>query len=92
MPDSQQPRQVFGTCIGKRNSSMNEDTNPLCVKGFASENSPIFAMKSDTDEYSIGVTANAPSIDSNQLIDENCHHEGHKAIFAGAASVGKMIK
>ena len=88
MPESQQQRQV----LGKRNSSMNEDSNPLCLKGFASANSPIFTMKSNTDECSIGVTANESSIDSNQLIDENCHHEGHKAIFAGAASVGKIIK
>ena len=85
MPDSQQPRQFFG----KRTSSIHEDNNSLCLKGFSAANPPIFAIKGDTDESSIGATANASSFDSNQLIDENCHHEGHKAIFAGASPVGK---
>ena len=89
MSDSQQPRQVFGTCIGKRTSSISDDTNPICLKGFSTSNPPIFTKKGDNDECSVGATANSSIIDSNQLIDENCHHEGHKAIFSGAAPVGK---
>ena len=89
MSDSQQPRQGFGTCVGKRNSAMNDDANPLYLKGFSSVNSPVFAKKSDTDECSVGATGNASSIDSNQLIDENYHREGHKPIFSSEGSVGK---
>ena len=93
--DTQQQRQVFGTCIGRRSSSISEENNPINLKGFTSENSPSTSIKKrGSDECSVLATTNASNMDSNQLIDENCHREGHRSVFSGAASVGnnKMVE
>ena len=89
--ENQQQRLMFGTCIGK--SSITEDTpHPLNARGLASDSSASSVKKRDNDKSSMDVTPNASIVDSNQLIEENCHHEGHKNIYpaVGEASVGKQ--
>ena len=87
--DTQQ-RQVFVTCIGKGSSLSSEDNNQISPKGFSSENSSTPIKKQDNNSGSAVVTSSASNVDSNQLIDEKCHHEGHRTIFS-AASVGNHI-
>ena len=88
--ENQQQRLVYGTCIGK--NAIAEDTaHPLNARGLTSDSSASSVKKRDNDKSSIDATPNASIVDSNQLIDENCPHEGHRNVYpaVGEASVGK---
>ena len=91
IPENQQQRLVYGTCIGK--NAIAEDTaHPLNARGLASDSSASSVKRRDNDKSTIDATPNASIVDSNQLIDENCHHEGHRNVYpaVGEASVGKQ--
>ena len=91
--ESQQHLIQRGSSIGKRSSSITEDTaHPLNARGLASDSSASSVKKRDNDKSSIDATPNASIVDSNQLIEENCHHEGHRNVYpaVGEASVGKQ--
>ena len=89
--ENQQQRLVYGTCIGK--NAIAEDTaHPLNARGLTSDSSVSSVKRRDNDKSSMDVTPNASIVDSNQLVEENCHHEGHRNVYpaAGEPSVGKQ--
>ena len=86
--DTQQ-RQVCVTSIGKGSNLSSQDNNQISQKGLASDISSTPTKKQDNIDSNDVHTSNASKVNSNQLIDENYHHEEHRTAFP-STSVGTI--